>query len=160
MLQGWWPNLLQGAVSAVIGGVVAALTAWAVVSATRRHDRRFAIEREARTAALNLFVLLGEIQTNLTRAAEEGVAVPRLTSSGEWGLNVLTAEVAIFSVDAKTGARFSQAIGDLRRAIEPIEGIANPDPALIGRALSAWQALVDQLAEWLMKGRHRNAGEQ
>jgi hypothetical protein len=47
------------------------LTAWAVVSATRRHERRFAIERAARTAALNLFVMLGEIQATLTRAAKE-----------------------------------------------------------------------------------------
>ncbi len=36
----WWANLLQGALSAVIGGVVAALTAWAVVTMTARRAQR------------------------------------------------------------------------------------------------------------------------
>ncbi|WP_431933435.1 hypothetical protein [Nonomuraea jabiensis] len=36
----WWANLLQGALSAMIGGVVAALTAWAVVTMTARRTQR------------------------------------------------------------------------------------------------------------------------
>ncbi|MGH3801837.1 MAG: hypothetical protein ACRDTD_17230 [Pseudonocardiaceae bacterium] len=156
-VQGWWGNLLQGAVSALIGGVVAALTAWGVVSATRRHDRRVAIEREARSAALNLFVLLGEIQTTLTRAANSGSVLPRTTQGKEWALTVLTAEVAMFSLDRETGACFSQAIGDLRRALEPIEAVANPDPGLLQGAVLALQTVADWLANWLMAGRHRAA---
>lgn len=53
-VQGWWGVLLQGALSAVIGGGVAALTAWAVVSITRRNDRRAAIEKEARASAIQM----------------------------------------------------------------------------------------------------------
>lgn len=155
-MQGWWANLLQGGVSAVVGGVVAALTAWAVVSATRRHERRFAVEREARGAALNLFVMLGEIQTSLTRTATEGVTLPRTTDSRDWALTVLTAEVAMFSLGQEVGARFSQAIGDMRRALEPLEGMENPDPAQAERAASAWRTVADLLADWLMQGRHRD----
>jgi hypothetical protein len=155
-MQGWWANLLQGAVSAVIGGLVAALTAWAVVSATRRHERRFAVEREARAAALRLFVLLGEIQSSLIRTAKEGTALPRITDSRDWALIVLTAEVAMFSLGRQTGARFSHAIGDLRRALEPIEGKQNPDHGQAERAVSAEQTLAGLLADWLMEGRHHD----
>ncbi|GAA4588621.1 hypothetical protein GCM10023194_40760 [Planotetraspora phitsanulokensis] len=47
----WWPNLLQGALSAVVGGVVAAVTAWAVVSITGRQVRRQAAHDRAIAAA-------------------------------------------------------------------------------------------------------------
>ncbi|MCW2879477.1 MAG: hypothetical protein JWQ95_3577 [Sphaerisporangium sp.] len=47
----WWANLLQGALSAMIGGVVAALTAWAVVTITARQTRRQAAQQNAVHAA-------------------------------------------------------------------------------------------------------------
>lgn len=158
VMQGWWPNLLQGAVSAVIGGVVAALTAWGVVIATRRHERRLDIEREARTAALNLLFELGGIWMKLTRAAKGGATLPPITDGREWGLSVFAAEVAMFSLDQKAGSRFSQAIGDLRRALEIIEGVDNPDRASVERAVRAYDAVVDFLADSLMRGRHRQPG--
>jgi hypothetical protein len=43
----WWANLLQGALSAGIGGVVAALTAWAVVAMTARRTQRHAAHQNA-----------------------------------------------------------------------------------------------------------------
>lgn len=49
-----WANLFEGAASAIIGGVVAALTAWTVVILTRRHERRLENEKIARDAALKL----------------------------------------------------------------------------------------------------------
>jgi hypothetical protein len=35
-VQGWWGNLFQGGISVVVGGMVAALTAWFVVTAGTR----------------------------------------------------------------------------------------------------------------------------
>jgi hypothetical protein len=49
-----WAYLFDGVASAIIGGAVAALTAWTVVVATRRHDRHLANERAARDATLKL----------------------------------------------------------------------------------------------------------
>ncbi|MFI6530809.1 hypothetical protein ACIBHY_00095 [Nonomuraea sp. NPDC050547] len=47
----WWANLLQGAISSVIGGIVAALTAWYVVQATIRHERALTETSAARESA-------------------------------------------------------------------------------------------------------------
>jgi hypothetical protein len=61
-----WSSLFDGAASAVIGGVVAALTAWGVVVATRRSDRRLANELAAREAMLKvvqtIVLLLAELR--------------------------------------------------------------------------------------------------
>lgn len=56
----WWANLLQGALSAVIGGVVAALTAWAVVTMTARRTQR---QTTYQNAVLACQALAGEIHT-------------------------------------------------------------------------------------------------
>ncbi|GGW83819.1 hypothetical protein GCM10010350_80780 [Streptomyces galilaeus] len=57
--QGWWGLPLQGALSAMLGGVVAALTAWAVVPATHRRQQQAALLAEARRAVTELFHLAG-----------------------------------------------------------------------------------------------------
>ncbi|HEV2779992.1 MAG TPA: hypothetical protein VGX25_11410 [Actinophytocola sp.] len=147
---------MQGGISAVIGGMVAALTAWGVVSATRRHDRRFALEGEARDAAIKLFLMLIEIQPSLMQTVKEGTPQPRRTDTRDWALIVLTAEIAMFSLDRERGAEFSQAIGDYRRALEPIEGVPNPDRGQAERAMAAARKLIELLADWLMEGRHRD----
>jgi hypothetical protein len=157
-MQDWWASLLQGVISAVVGGAVAALTAWAVVSATRRHERRIAMEKEARTAALNFFVMLGEIQSHLACAVRTRAVVPLITDTKDWALNALTVEVAMFSLDEVFGARISQDIGDLRRALEQVEDVDRPDPALVEQSVTAWQTLADRLADWLMSGKHLSAG--
>jgi hypothetical protein len=155
-MQGWWPNLLQGAVSAVIGGVVAALTAWGVVAASRRHERRLDIEREARKAAFELLFQLGSIRMKLSRVGSHGTTLPPITTDkAEWGLPVFAAEVAMFSLDQRVGAAFSQAIGRLRRRLEAVEGIAEPSSAHVDQAVSACDEVSEVLADSLMKGQHR-----
>ncbi len=67
-VQSWWGNLLQGGVSAIIGGMVAALTAWAVVTVTRRNERRSALEIEARRAAIDFFFVLSGVAGHLENA--------------------------------------------------------------------------------------------
>ncbi|WP_157254715.1 hypothetical protein [Nonomuraea typhae] len=153
-MQGWWANLLQGALSAIIGGVVAAVTAWGVVAATRRHDRRTLLEVEARNAAIELFVMLAEIDTKLTQALDNGVPLGIVTNSREWTVTVLKAEVAMFTLGRDPGRRFSQEIGDLRRALELAEGHELSREELLHSASTALQALADHLADWMMKGRH------
>lgn len=156
MVQGWWPNLMQGAVSAVIGGVVAALTAWAVVAAGRRHERRLALEFEARASAIELFVMLAAVDTSLRHLVENGTRLPNVTESSQWAINVLRAEVAMYSLDRATGRNFSRAVGDLRRALELVEDVDGPAQTLVESAVSALQRLSDHLADWLMDGRHRD----
>jgi hypothetical protein len=51
---GGWPNALEGSASAVISGVVAAVTAWLVVVGTSHADRRRAFEDEGRQVAREL----------------------------------------------------------------------------------------------------------
>ncbi|WP_157548834.1 hypothetical protein [Nonomuraea candida] len=154
-MQGWWANLLQGALSAIIGGIVAAMTAWGVVVATRRHERRVALEIEARTSAIEFFVLLADIDTQLTRSLDNGTALPHITDSKNWTVNVLKAEIAMFSLGRETGNAFSRQIGDLRRALELAEGDDPPDAALVTAAVAALHVLTEHLADWLMQGRHR-----
>lgn len=154
-MQGWVANLLQGALSAVIGGIVAAMTAWAVVAATRRHERQAALEIEARTSAIEFFLLLADIDIRLTKALDDGAALPHITDGKEWTVNALKAEIALFSLGRKTGNAFSQEIGDLRRALELAEGDDPPKEELVTAAMAALHALTAHLADWLMQGRHR-----
>jgi aspartyl/asparaginyl beta-hydroxylase (cupin superfamily) len=58
---GGWPNILSGSASAIIGGVVAASTAWLVVRWTARADRERALDVEARQVALDLVRTLGTL---------------------------------------------------------------------------------------------------
>lgn len=58
---GGWTNLLQGLGSALVSGVVAALTAWWVVRLSAKHDARRTQEAEARTAAGELLGRLGQL---------------------------------------------------------------------------------------------------
>ncbi|MCA2229036.1 hypothetical protein [Nonomuraea aurantiaca] len=154
-MQGWWGKLLQGALSAVIGGVVAAVTAWAVVLASRRYERRAALEVEARTCAIDFFLLLADIDTQLTHAIDNGTVLAYITNSKPWISGALKAEIAMFSVDRDLGNRFSQLTGDLRRSLELAEGADPPKEELVAAAMAALQRLSDHLADWLMRGRHR-----
>ncbi|MFG6192289.1 hypothetical protein [Nonomuraea sp. JJY05] len=154
-MQGWWGNLLQGALSAVIGGIVAAITAWAVVMATRRYERQAALEIEARANAIDFFLLLADIDIQLTRALDHGTVLPHITDSKDWTLNALKTEIAMFSISRETGNAFSQEIGDLRRALELAEGDDPPKEQLVTAAMAALHTLTDHLAAWLMQGRHR-----
>jgi Zn-dependent peptidase ImmA (M78 family) len=153
-VQGWWGVLLQGALSAVIGGGVAALTAWAVVSITRRNDRRAAIEKEARASAIQMLFTCMTIMGMLTRALEDGTDLPEITEGREWGVSALATEIAMFSLGQEIGRKISQDLGDARRALEIVER-ATPAAKLTEAAIENVQQLIDDLADWLMQGRHR-----
>lgn len=56
---------MQGAVSAILGGMVAALTAWWVVRATKINERKLAIESDARAAARKLLATIDEVVNEL-----------------------------------------------------------------------------------------------
>lgn len=154
-VQGWWGVLLQGALSAMIGGGVAALTAWAVVSITRRNDRRSAIEAEARTSAIQMLFTCMTIMGMLTRALEDSTDLPEITKGREWGVSALATEIAMFSFGQEIGRKISQDLGDVRRALELVERAA-PGIKLIEAAINSVQQLIDDLADWLMQGRHRS----
>ncbi|GII04325.1 hypothetical protein [Planobispora takensis] len=153
-VQSWWGNLLQGGLSAVIGGIVAAVTAWAVVTATKRHDRRIALESEARGSGISLMLYLGAVSGHLDKALENGTPVPVITTTPDWLTNVIRAEIAMFSLGREIGKEFSGGVGDLRRSLEIIEG-RTPHPDLIQSAASTLDRLIQRLSDRLMEGRHR-----
>ena len=107
-VQGWWAVLLGGALSAVIGGGVAALTAWAVVSITRRNEKRSAIEAEARAAAIQMLFTCMTITGILTRALEESTELPEITKGREWGVSAVATEIAMFSLGQEIGDAIDQ----------------------------------------------------
>jgi hypothetical protein len=155
--QGWWGVLLQGSISAAVGGIVAALTAWAVVAATRRHDRHSALRAEARGAAVRMFHLTGELQQALERALVDDDA-PLPTADGrDWLVNASSLEIAMFALDGDLGARISQDLGDLRRALERLNAGTEPRAESARAATARLFHLSDDLADWLMDGRHRAA---
>lgn len=68
---GRWPNLLQGLGSSIVGGLVAALTAYLVVRWTQRSNVRVATEMDARSVVRSLTTdslkVLADIQELLHR---------------------------------------------------------------------------------------------
>ena len=65
----WWGALLDGIVGAFLSGIVAAGTAWLVVSLTSRHQRLDTLSSEARQALLRLYMLAEEICDSLKKEA-------------------------------------------------------------------------------------------
>jgi hypothetical protein len=155
--QGWWGVLLQETIPAVVGGIVAALTAWAVVTATRRHDRHRTLRAEARTAAVRMFHMTGEFQQALKRAVlDEDAPLP--TADGrDWLVNATSLEIAMFALDGGLGAQISQDLGDLRRALERLSAGTEPKAEAARMVTARLLKLSDDLADWLMDGRHRAA---
>lgn len=152
--QGWWGILLQGSFSAVVGGIVAALTAWAVVAATRRHERHSAVRAEARAAAVRMFHMTGEIQQALQRALVDDAPLP--TANGrDWLVNATSLEIAMFALDGDLGTRISQDLGALRRALEHLNAGTKPSAESARAVTARLFHLSDDLADWLMDGRHR-----
>ena len=153
--QGWWGVLLQGTISAAVGGVVAALTAWGVVTVTHRHDQHTALRSEARGAAVRLFQLVGEYIQTLRRAVDdEHIPLPD-TGSRDWLITATGAEIALYSFDQGLGANISQRIGEFRRALEVLAAGGLPRDGALRVAEERGQSLINDLADWLMEGRHR-----
>ena len=141
----------------MVGGIVAALTSWAVVTATRRHDRHSALRSEARTAAVRMFHMTGEFQQALQRTVlDENAPLP--TADGrDWLVDATSLEIAMFALDGDLGARISQDLGDLRRALERLNAGTEPRDEAARVATVRLLHLSDDLADWLMDGRHRAA---
>ncbi|MFB9834189.1 hypothetical protein [Actinoallomurus acaciae] len=141
----------------MVGGIVAALTAWAVVTATRRHDRHSTLRTEARLAAVRMFHLTGEFHQALQRATLDDHA-PLPTADGrDWLVNATSLEIAMFTLDEDLGARISQDLGDVRRALEHLNAGTEPKAETTRVVTACLLQLSDDLADWLMDGRHRAA---
>ncbi|HEU5353223.1 MAG TPA: hypothetical protein VFU65_02120 [Actinocrinis sp.] len=155
--EGWWGILLQGSVAAVVGGLVAALTAWAVVSATHRSEQRLALIVEARRAAVQMYLFAGECYRVLRRAARDPEVKPPTADTPEWWISASTVEIAMFSLEGAIGAQISQDLGDLRRSLEMLNAVGLRAPQALADAQRRALKLTGVLAGWLMDGRHRTA---
>ena len=158
--QGWWGILLQGTIASGFGGAVAAVTAWAVVTVTHRHEHRFALRMEARKHAVEMFHLAGEFLMALEKAQSDTAAELPTTQSREWLVRATSLEIAMYSVEGPIGPSISQDIGDLRRAVDALmpDGEARSDA--IDAAKKCARRLINDLADWLMDGRHRSTSDE
>ena len=158
--QGWWGILLQGTIASGFGGAVAAVTAWAVVTVTHRHEHRFALRMEARKHAVEMFHMVGELRLALEKAHSDAAAELPTTQSREWLVRATSLEIAMYSVEGPIGPSISQDIGDLRRAVEALEPDGEVRRATIEAAKICARRLTDDLADWLMDGRHRSTSNE
>ncbi|MGN9784933.1 hypothetical protein ACTMTF_26115 [Nonomuraea sp. ZG12] len=174
----WWANLLQGAISAVIGGVVAALTAWAVVAGTGRQAHRQALVIDARNAARTLIQDTEKLMRSVMRLAR----VPGPRDQREWLLQLDEARITFFNryvihmatiqaTDEKFALRLSELMDQIyeemkgfqppwahsrswRRAQRRMAG--QPSPV---RERSRFETLtgtlVEELTAWLARGSGR-----
>ena len=158
--QGWWGILLQGTIASGFGGAVAAVTAWAVVTVTHRHEHRFALRMEARKHAVEMFHMVGEFLLALEKAQSDAAVELPTTQSREWLVRATSLEIAMYSVEGSIGPSISQDIGDLRRAVDALapDGEARRDT--IDAAKKCARTLIDDLADWLMDGRHRSTTDE
>lgn len=148
---------MQGTISAAVGGMVAALTAWAVVTVTHRHEQRTALRSEARSAAVRLFQLVGEYVQVLRRAAKDGQTALPTSGSRDWLIAATGAEITMFSFDPQLGAKISGYIGEFRRALDALHAVGPAHSDVVQAAEEHGQALIDELADWLMDRRHQQA---
>lgn len=116
----WWANLLQGALSAAIGGMVAAVTAWGVVIATGRQIRRQATKTNAIAAAQ---AAIAEMQL-LFAAVQTIQPWKRHVLRDQWlmrmniaGTRFFTRTVAHQATIAAFDPPFAERVAELRRAI-------------------------------------------
>lgn len=63
----------------------------------------------------------------------------------------------MFSLDGDIGLRVSEDLGDLRRALERVNRGDLPESEAIQAAIQRTLRLTDDLADWLMGGRHLQA---
>lgn len=115
----------------MLGGVVAALTAWGVVSATHRRQQRAALLTEARRAAIELFHLGGGYLSLLERAREDHSRPVPNTDGHDWLVAATGVENAMFSLPGDIGERISSDIGEARRTLETLNGTAQRETEAI-----------------------------
>lgn len=120
---------------------------------THRRQQQAALLAEARRAAIELFHLAGGYLSTLERAREDHNQPVPNTEGRDWLVAATSVEVAMFSLPGSIGPRISHDIGEARRALEALNGGVREAEAFAA-ALSSVQALVDDLADWLMQGRH------
>ncbi|WP_432885936.1 hypothetical protein ACQPYH_02495 [Kribbella sp. CA-245084] len=124
---GGWTNLLQGLGSAVVSGVVAAITAYIVVRLTHRADRRLATDVEARAAAREILTVTSRLPRELQAwASTDRKGKDRLERMGS-DLTLLrydllailsTHTTSIKAVDKSFANSLSHKANDLMAAVE------------------------------------------
>lgn len=153
----WWANLLQGALSAVVGGLVAALTAWAVVMGTNRHERRHTAQQNAVSAAQ---AALAEIDILFTSVLAIRPWKHRIID-GEWKreLNAANSRFLIRTRGHRAVIRsidmaFADRMDDLRMAI--IKAAPHDEDDHVrwrgqdaGRFFEAGQRFIHEISQWL-----------
>lgn len=109
---------------------------------------------EARKAAVEMFQLAGRYLTMLERAREDpSLPVPN-TEGPDWLVAASSVEIAMFSMPGDIGSRISNDLGAARRALEILNTSAQRETEDVTAGIRCVQVLTDDLADWLMEGRH------
>jgi hypothetical protein len=157
---GSWPNVMQGLASAVVGGIVAALTALLVVWLTRRGQQRLADELDARQSARALLERIRELVAHGLEDAVRGRDVQTSRSLHiDFKLAMSTYTPAIESIDPVAFSRDIRPLIDLAdHNLGSLAGLkvgkqqrqneAEDIGALLGDSM---RTLIAQLSKWQLE---------
>lgn len=104
-----------------------------------------------------MYHLAGEMYGQLSRLASGERAPVPTTDGRDWLINATSLEIAMFAFDRDLGTRMSHALGEARRALERLDGDVEARDETAQAAAGSMLRLCDDLADWLMDGRHRAA---
>jgi len=151
----WAANLTNGLYGAVIGGLVAALTAWGVFMATKRLEQQRTTELEARDATRSLILESRLLATSILDNWDEATV---LRVRGEQlRLRIMFAAYvpAIASVDLGFASKLDSLIDDLYQRIDriPADRTSEEGQARVAEVGDAFGRFVLALSGWLAKRR-------
>jgi hypothetical protein len=107
----WWQALLNGLISAIVGGLVTVGVAWWVFTATRDHERRQVDEQEARRAGAAIMRAAGPYLSALGHAARLRSTIDAAAARVSYHTEVTANLPAILKVDEAFGTQIIEKLG-------------------------------------------------
>jgi hypothetical protein len=144
---GGWPNALQGLVSALFGGVIAALTAWWVVRLTHRHERTNAIYVNGLDSAVTIIERSHAFMRSLVD--EDSSQRQRELALVSWAESIQIYSAGVLALDKDFDSRFQTAMTLARDSVFSLRNPGDQSRSLVAHELTeAVLNLADDLARW------------
>ncbi|MGW0158472.1 hypothetical protein ACWDUN_04020 [Mycobacterium sp. NPDC003323] len=146
---GGWPNSLQGLGSALIGGLVAALTAYVVVRLTANDNRNRALEDEARLVARDL---LRAVSKNFVGVSDKQELRVDHETAGVLNLELRFAAAVLEHYNAGLAKHVENQANYIEKKAEHWKTALPSDtdaPARYNDMLHAIEKLQDPVIDWL-----------
>jgi hypothetical protein len=106
--MGWWQDLLNGLIGAVVGGLVAAGAAWGVFLGTNARELRRTDELDARRAATDIIKAAGPFLSTLSQASKSRSLAEAASARATYTTDVTSNLPAILRVDEAFGKKIIQ----------------------------------------------------